>query len=135
MSLRSYEQNKKFMADRTAVDKHATVGTFYLRKKSNGRTFWAKRDVSAGQFNTGKSKNLQEKSANVSSRTAVPDAKYSTAAANNVGQVHETGRTKETSNFTGNRPYLQQGKSQKSLSRENPPMTIEQVRELLNKNK
>jgi hypothetical protein len=37
--------------------------------------------------------------------------------------------------FAGNRPFLDQGKSQKALSRQNPPLTIEQVRELLNKNK
>ena len=35
----------------------------------------------------------------------------------------------------GERPFLDKGKSAKSLQRENPAMTIEQVRELLNKNK
>ncbi|MBA2744260.1 MAG: hypothetical protein H0U43_08155, partial [Chthoniobacterales bacterium] len=33
------------------------------------------------------------------------------------------------------RPFLVQGKSQKSLSAKDEPLTLEQVRELLNKNK
>src|ERR1022692_4651115 len=37
--------------------------------------------------------------------------------------------------FAGNRPFLGQGKSQKALSTQDKPLTIEQVRELLNKNK
>jgi len=37
--------------------------------------------------------------------------------------------------YAGNRPFLDKGKSQKSLSAQNKPLTIEQVRELLNKNK
>jgi len=37
--------------------------------------------------------------------------------------------------FADQRPFQEKGKSQKSLDRRNPPLTIEQVRELLNKNK
>jgi len=37
--------------------------------------------------------------------------------------------------YAGIRPFLDQGKSQKSLSAQNKQLTIEQVRELLNKNK
>jgi len=38
-------------------------------------------------------------------------------------------------NFAGNRPFLGQGKSQKGLNARKKPLTIEQVRELLNKNR
>ena len=37
--------------------------------------------------------------------------------------------------FPGTRPFLVQGKSQKALSQQDKPLTIDQVRELLNKNK
>ena len=37
--------------------------------------------------------------------------------------------------YAENRPFLEEGKSQKSLNRQNAPLTIDQVRELLNKNK
>ena len=38
-------------------------------------------------------------------------------------------------NFASNHPFLGQGKSQKALNTRKPPLTIEQVRELLNKNR
>jgi hypothetical protein len=41
----------------------------------------------------------------------------------------------ETRNNPTNRPFLVQGKSQKVLDQQKPTLTIEQVRELLNKNK
>lgn len=48
-----------------------------------------------------------------------------------------TDREKKISgnDFAGNRPFSGQGKSQKALSARKSPLTIEQVRELLNKNK
>jgi hypothetical protein len=40
-----------------------------------------------------------------------------------------------TRDFGGNRPFLGQGKSQKALHSQDRPLTIDEVRELLNKNK
>jgi len=40
-----------------------------------------------------------------------------------------------TRDFAGNRPFLGQGKSQKALHAQDRPLTIDEVRELLNKNK
>jgi hypothetical protein len=37
--------------------------------------------------------------------------------------------------FAENRPFLGKGKSQKALNQHDTPLTIDQVRELLNKNK
>ena len=37
--------------------------------------------------------------------------------------------------FADQHQFSERGKSQKSFDRQNPPLTIEQVRELLNKNK
>jgi len=37
--------------------------------------------------------------------------------------------------YGGSRPFLNEGTNQKSLNRKTEPLTIEQVRELLNKNK
>ena len=47
----------------------------------------------------------------------------------------ESGRSVAVGSFAGNRPFLGRGKSQKALSARDTPLTIEQVRELLNKNK
>jgi hypothetical protein len=47
----------------------------------------------------------------------------------------ESGTTSPTRDFGGSRPFLAEGKSQKALRTKNKPLTIEQVRELLNKSK
>jgi hypothetical protein len=46
-----------------------------------------------------------------------------------------TSRAIATRDFASSRTFLDQGKSQKALSQQDKPLTIEQVRELLNKNK
>ena len=135
MSLQNTEQKKKFIADKTLVDKPAHVSAFYLQKKSNAKDFRSLRDFSAGRFADQSSNAAQAKNANISSRTAPPDARYTIPSPKQLGEVHDASKRRQTNNFSGNRPFLDQGKSQKSLSRKNPPLTIEQVRELLNKNK
>ena len=140
MSLQNTAQNKKFIAANGAsINKHATASTFYVRKKSssNPESFRGEaRDFSAWQFNA-RSFHGSDNAANFSSRKQITNSKpsYSTQTTRSLRHAQEAGRTVEAGVFAGSRPFLDQGKSQKALSRQNPPLTIEQVRELLNKNK
>jgi hypothetical protein len=137
MSLQNAAQNKKFIAvNGASIDKHAATSTFYLEKKSNSKRFSGARDFSTWQFNA-RSFHGGDKAADFSSRKQITDSNrsFSTQAAHNLHDAHETGRTADARTFAGSRPFLDQGKSQKALSRQNPPLTIDQVRELLNKNK
>jgi len=137
MSLRNTAQNKKFVAANGAsINKHATASTFYVRKESNSKSFSGARDFSAWQFNA-RSFHGSDNAANFSSRKQITNSKrsFSTQTTRSLRHAQEAGRTVEADVFAGNRPFLDQGKSQKALSRQNPPLTIEQVRELLNKNK
>jgi hypothetical protein len=52
MSLQNSEQKKKFIADGTPINKKASVGTFYVEKKSNSKTFSGTREFSAQQFHS-----------------------------------------------------------------------------------
>ena len=52
-----------------------------------------------------------------------------------VHAAYDANRVVASRDFADRRQFTAQGKSQKSLDRQNPPMTIDQVRELLNKNK
>ena len=52
-----------------------------------------------------------------------------------VRDMPGSGKKVASSEFTGSRPFLDKGKSQKAISQHDTPLTIEQVRELLNKNK
>lgn len=136
-TLQNSAQNKKFVADGASVDKHARVGTFYIEQKSKPRNFSGTRDFAAQQFNSrsfnqaddGRAKSLSQQSVANSQR------RYATTTAPGVRAAGEASKTAESRDFSGNRPFLDRGKSQKSLNRQNPPLTIEQVRELLNKNK
>jgi hypothetical protein len=137
MSLQNSAQNKKFIAvNGASFDKHATTSTFYVEKKSNSKRFSGPRDFSTWQFNA-RSFHGGDHAANFSSRKQITNSRrsFSTQTARNLHDAHETGRTVDALIFAGNRPFLDQGKSQKALSRQKPPLTIEQVRELLNKNK
>jgi hypothetical protein len=137
MSLQNTAQNKKFIATNGAsIDKHASASSFYVQEKSNWKSFSGTRSFSAWQFNA-RSFHGSDHAANFSSRKQITNSKrnYLTQSARSLREAHETGRTVDARIFAGNRPFLDQGKSQKALSRQNPPLTIEQVRELLNKNK
>jgi hypothetical protein len=137
MSLQNTAQNKKFIAANGAsISKHAITSAFYVEKKSNSKTFSGARDFSAWQSNA-RSFHAGDNLANFSSRKQITNSKgsYSTQTARSLRDAHEAGRRVDALIFAGSRPFLDQGKSQKALSRQNPPLTIEQVRELLNKNK
>jgi hypothetical protein len=137
MSLQNTAQNKLFIASNGAsINKHATTSAFCVEKKSNSKTFCGAREFSAWQFNA-RSFHGSNNAANFSSRKQITNSNrtYSTQTARSPRDAHEAGRTVDALIFAGSRPFLDQGKSQKALSRQNPPLTIEQVRELLNKNK
>jgi hypothetical protein len=70
----------------------------------------------------------------MAARSTHSSRSYDTPTARVSVSPRDSQRESPTSSFAGNRPFLEKGKSQKSLERKNPPMNIDQVRELLNKN-
>ena len=135
MTLQNTAQNKKFIADGASINRKATVGTFYFQEKSNSRSFSNTREFSAGQFDSRSFQGTRAVSG-ISSQQPIGNSQlsYSTRTAR-VRDAHNADKAATSRVFAGNRPFLAQGKSQKALNRKNAPLTIEQVRELLNKNK
>ena len=136
MTLRSTEQKKKFIADGTSINKKASVGTFYVEKKPNSKMFsgtreFSTRHVRSRQFDGSRSafENSSQQAAG-NSRLAYP-----TQTARGSRNAPQSDKKIASRKYAENRPFLDQGKSQKSLNRQNAPLTIDQVRELLNKNK
>jgi hypothetical protein len=129
-------QNKQFIADGASIDKKATVGTFYVQKKSNSKSFAGTRDFSSRQFNS-QSFHGTRSAPGISSEQAIGNSRpaYATRTARGPRDAPQSDKKVASRSFAGNRPFLDQGKGQKSLNRQNAPLTIEQVRELLNKNK
>ena len=135
MTLQNTAQNKKFIADGASINKKATVGTFYFQEKSNSRSFSNTREFSARQFNSEAFQGTRAASG-ISSQQPIGNSQlsYSSRIAR-VRDAHDTDKAATSRPFAGNHLFLGQGKSQKALNRKNAPLTIEQVRELLNKNK
>jgi hypothetical protein len=137
-SLANSAQNKKFTGARVAaIDKRVSLRPYYSPKKTEPKTFtddrvYTPRQFAARHFRAGDS------TANISPRFQLKnsDTMIATSAATAGTQVApESNTTTATREYAGTRPFLDKGKSQKSLQAQNQPLTIEQVRELLNKSK
>jgi hypothetical protein len=136
MTLQNSEQKKKFIADGASINKKATVGTFYVGKKSNSKTFSGGREFSAQQFNS-RAFHGSRSTFETSSQQALGNSRlaYPAQSARGLRNAPQSNKKVASHTYAENGPFLDQGKSQKSLNRQNAPLTIDQVRELLNKNK
>jgi hypothetical protein len=134
-TLQNTAQSRKVAAAAATVDSRGTVGTFYLQPRSREKNFVVTRDFSARtfasrSFHDGSRTNISSPKHIANSQTAYP-----TSSVPELPSAYDTKKSIAGQNFSDQRTFLDQGKSQKALSRQNPPLTIEQVRELLNKNK
>ena len=137
MTLQNDAQNKKFVGDGSAsINKRAPVGSFFVHQKLSSKNYSGTRDFSTSQFysQTYRGRRTAYK---VSSQQTLANSKaaYANQTAGSVRDAPQSGKKVASRAYAGNRPFLDEGKSQKSLNRQNEPLTIEQVRELLNKNK
>ena len=136
MSLVNSAQNKQFRTAGASVVKRAPSRSFDTVNKPLAKPFAGERAFSAQQF-TARPFPAGDAAANVSTRSAPPknEMVYVASAANSSRVAPENGNNLAVAPFPGNRPFLGRGKSQKALSARDTPLTIEQVRELLNKSK
>jgi hypothetical protein len=136
MTLQNSEQKKKFIADGASINKRATVGAFYVQKKSSSKSFSGIRDFLARQFNS-QPFHGRRSAFEISSEEAMGNSRrtYATQTARGPRDAPQSDKKVASRSYAENRPFLDKGKSQKSLNRQNSPLTIEKVRELLNKNK
>jgi hypothetical protein len=136
MNLHNDVQNKKFIADGTSINKRASVGTFYVQKKSNSKSYSGTGQFSTQQFNS-QPFHSKRGTFQTSSQQAMGNSRsaYASQTARGVRDAPQSDKKVAIRTYAENRPFLDEGKSQKSLNQQNAPLTIEQVRELLNKNK
>jgi hypothetical protein len=136
MTLANSAQNKKFIAKGKTIEKPATVQSFYVSRKPQTKQFTELREYSATEFaahhfRDGEMTSTIEMRAQRVKQFSVNDG----TGALVVRDVSDGEKTIASSDFAGSRRFSDKGKSQKFLSQHNKPLTIEQVRELLNKNK
>src|SRR6476660_6124347 len=137
MALQNDAQNKKFSGDGSAsINKRANVGTFFIHQKSSSKNYSGTRDFSTTQFYSQTYRGGRT-AHEVSSRQTLANSKasYGNQTAHGVRDAPQSGKKVASHAYGGNRPFLNEGTNQKSLNKHNDPLTIEQVRELLNRNK
>jgi hypothetical protein len=135
MKLQNDSQSKKFVTQSAGVERRGTVGTFFLRSNARQKSFSDTPILNTNQYRTSSfNGDIAPNSVARGQNAAVPKS-IEPSTARDVGNSLDAGRTVPTRNFTGQREFREEGKAQKFLNQNKPPLTIEQVRELLNKNK
>ena len=135
MALQNPYGEKQFVARGSTPTKQARTRDFSVRSRSFGKQFHTSA-FRTKEFGTSRSR-YQDSQANLPTRTQIAktDVPYSTAAYRHAEVAREGGKTVDTSEFSGTRAFLIEGKSQKALSQKDRPLSLDEVRELLNKNK
>jgi len=128
--LANPDQNKKFTGGSEAPTRSAATKSFYVSEKTLSKTFVADRSAPTTSF---RSRNYSTQAAVMP--TLPPTRAYQNKQARDISPSAHSTKTYATRDFAGNRPFLEQGKSQKALHAQDRPLTIDEVRELLNKNK
>ena len=136
MTLEYSPQSKSFGGGKGYQDPkrgNAIVKDFYFTEKYSPKGF-ATKDFRSKNFSMGDFK-FDTKTANVKTSRDAGKA-YETKSAT-VKDARESGKTYGTSTFAQTREHIERGKAQGSLDAEQKkgPKTIDDVRELLNKNK
>ena len=129
-ALQNPQQTKSFSQRHTISTHSNTTRSFYIAERNLSRNFVADRQFATTSYSSG---NFETKAA--SQMKVHGTSTFSTRAAREVPTASNGSKNFSTGGFGSTRPFLVRGKSQKSLDAQHHPLTIEQVRELLNKNK
>lgn len=135
-SLQNPAQNKRFVADRVAIEKKTTPGTVFIARQSTIKRFAGAREFSTNELATPHFRDGGAVAYTASRTQFARKASLNSSTKPLVVRGASDGDKKIASTtFAGGRVFLDRGKSQKAISQHDTPLTIEQVRELLNKNK
>ena len=135
MELQNSAQGKKFAADSTIVERRGTVGTFYLQPNRTEKSFAESKSFSVTQYPAKRFHSGSGAITAAQNDSANKPASIGSSAVVDVHSAYDAHGAVPTRDYPEQHQFKEQGKSQKSFDRRNPPLTIEQVRELLNKNK
>jgi hypothetical protein len=133
--LQNNAQGKKFIANSAVIEGRGTVGTFFLQPNRHEKSFGDLRQRTVTKYPSRSFNDDAGVAASLQNRNVRAARSISTSSVRSVHETHDAHIATGIRSFAGQPPFQEEGKSQKSLDRQNPPLTIEQVRELLNKNK
>ena len=134
MELQNKAQGKKFSAGSAVLRNRGSVRTFLLQPNRMEKSFADTPALTATKYRS-RSASSERKGFSTQDRSANVPGPVESFAVRDIHSAYAPQKTGGGRMFVDQHSYREQGKSQKSLDRRNPPMTIDQVRELLNKNK
>jgi hypothetical protein len=129
-TLQNPQQTKSFSQQRTTSTHSSATRSFYIAEKNLSKNFVADRQFATTSYS---SRNFETKAA--TQMKVQKTSTFSTRAVQDLSTASSGSKSFSTRNSGSTRPFLVRGKSQKSLDAQHHPLTIEEVRELLNKNK
>ena len=137
MTLVNSAQDKKFAgADVTPVSKKFVTKSFSTVDERTFKSFSSEKDFSAKGLKMEKFARA-EQTPNTQAKTKMgsADAEFVTRMSSQAQTASDEGKVAATRDYTDGRPFIGKGTRQKILSQEDKPLTIDEVRELLNKSK
>ena len=137
MSLSNPAQNKKFLAvEGTSIDRKFETTSFYSGKETSTKNFSGLRSFLSKVFGTGKYAGAKA-AANTKGDAEIPFARteFTTKGSSLIRTSSAAGKSAAVRDYADSRPFLAKGTRQQQLSKQDHPLTIDEVRELLNKSK
>ncbi len=136
MELHNGAQGKAFTTDSKVVGHQQTATSFAAESAPKQKTFNDTHAAATNEYSSRSNKADLRSRSTVEVRNVDVHRQIASSSARDVRPVYDASLSVSGRNYAENeRVFREQGKSQKSLDRKNPPLTIDQVRELLNKNK
>jgi len=135
VTLASSAQNKKFSGtDATPASKEFVAHSFYSGKEQAAKPFAGLKNFFARAFGTRKfSRAGTAANARASAGAAYANV-YETKPSSLIRASVEAKKSARTRQYADQRPFRGKGTRQEILSQQDRPLTIDEVRELLNKN-
>jgi hypothetical protein len=137
MTLANSAQNKKFTdTGGTPIDQKFVAKSFYVGNERTTKSFTGEKNFSAKGYATKKFTHA-ERVANTRANAELTNAnaEFPTRKSSLIRTASDEDKVAMTQDYADSRPFLAKGTRQKILSQENKPLTIDEIRELLNKSK
>ncbi len=137
MTLVNPAQDKRFAgADGTPVEKKFVAKSFSSVDERTAKSFSSEKDFSVKRFETERfTRAEQTPNTQAKAEMASANAEFVTRKSSLVQTASDESKVAKTRDYADSRPFLAKGTRQKILSQEDKPLTIDEIRELLNKSK
>jgi hypothetical protein len=137
MSLVNAAQDKKFTAvGGTSIDKKFVAKSFSAGDEKTTKSFGGAKGFFSRVFGTRTFTRTEvAPNAKTNAEIAYARTQFTTKESSLVRPSSDSAKTARVLEYADQRPFLGKGTRQRILSQEDKPLTIDEVRELLNKNK